>query len=142
MDLCIFIGANRDFLFLSLSPSPFLSLSLFLFLSAQIDDQNHCTRVDALHGMKIEMGKETEPFDIFHPRVLMALRLNVPENLRHEQLAHYFTSVWILACIEFPIRIVEGLRVRSKKECLETMRGGKYTSFYLLFNRSRSSLEI
>lgn len=68
MDLCIFIGANRDFLFLSLSPSPFLSLSLFLFLPAQIDDQNHCTRVDALHGMKIEMGKETEPFDIFHPR--------------------------------------------------------------------------
>lgn len=118
-------GANRDFLV-------FLSLSFF---SPFENDEIKIIGSRAFHGMEIEMRRETEPFDIFHPRVLMALRLNVPENLRHEQLAHYFTSMWILACIEFPIRIVEGFEHVLRRNVLR--RGEENASFYLLFSIDR-----
>lgn len=133
-------GANRDLLvFLSLSSLLFLFSFPFLFLSPiQNDDKDHSTRVDAFHGMGIEMKKlKNHRASIFHPQVLMPLRLNVPENLRHEQLAHYFTSMWILACIEFPIRTVggEGVRVCPGMSQDDEERGRKNTAFYFSFSR-------
>lgn len=126
VDLCIFIRGKSRF--------PRVSLSLSFF-SPFKNDEIKIIGSRAFHGMEIEMRRETEPFDIFHPRVLMALRLNVPENLRHEQLAHYFTSMWILACIEFPIRIVEGFEHVLRRNVLR--RGEENASFYLLFSIDR-----
>lgn len=140
VDLCIFIGGQiAIYSYFSLSLLLFLFSFPFLFLSPiQNDDKDHSTRVDAFHGMGIEMEKlKNHRASIFHPQVLMPLRLNVPENLRHEQLAHYFTSMWILACIEFPIRTVggEGVRVCPGMSQDDEERGRKNTAFYFSFSR-------
>lgn len=146
VDLCIFIGGQiAIYSYFSLSLLLFLFSFPFLFLSPiQNDDKDHSTRVDAFHGMGIEMEKlKNHRASIFHPQVLMPLRLNVPENLRHEQLAHYFTSMWILACIEFPIRTVGGKGFEYVPECLKTMRreGGKTQPFISLLVEGERSFD-
>lgn len=62
------------------------------------NDKNHSIHVEVCQEKANERHHRAS---IFHSELLMALRLNVPENLRYEQLAHYFTSMRILACIEF-----------------------------------------
>lgn len=87
------------------------------------NDKNHSIHVEVCQEKTNERHHRAS---IFHSELLMALRLNVPENLRYEQLAHYFTSMWILACTEF-LRAIRVASVECALEC--SRRCGKHGFF-------------
>lgn len=143
VDLCIFIGANRDFLFLSLSLSFSLSFSFPFPLSPR---SNRWSR--SLHARwrsprnENRNGERNRTLRYISSPGFNGASIKRPREFEARAARPLFYE-HVDSCL---YRISDsyrgGVRVRSKKECLETMRGGKHTSFYLLFNRSRRERDL
>lgn len=98
------------------------------------NDKDHSQYTSTFSTEKDEWKENTVDASIFHRELLMPLRLNAPENLRHEWLAHYFTNTWILA-IEISRRDLHRRGMERVPECLRR-RDGEPSSFISLGQRT------